>query len=75
MTDPNDLGRRNIMDGDPFMASSPSWRFKSPEVEPYMPSQSPGDERLAAHGLLSTHLLHARLSSRAQGARGSKCVA
>ena len=43
VNDTNDLARRNIMDGDPFMATTPSWRFKSSEVEPYMPSQVPGE--------------------------------
>ena len=42
VNDEGDLARKNIMDGDPFMASSPSWRFRSPETEPYMRSQSPG---------------------------------
>jgi len=42
VTDREDMAKRNIMDGDPFMATSPSWRFKSPETEPYMPSQAPG---------------------------------
>ena len=42
MNDEGDLAKRNIMDGDPFMASTPSWRFRSPETEPYMRSQSPG---------------------------------
>lgn len=42
VTDLDDLSKRNIMDGDPFMATNPSWRFKSPEVEPYMKSQAPG---------------------------------
>lgn len=41
-----DLTKRNIMDGDPFLASgSPSWRFNKPETEPYMPSQAPGGWR------------------------------
>ena len=43
VNDEGDLAKRSIMDGDPFMASSPSWRFKSPETEPYMRSQSPGN--------------------------------
>ena len=30
------------MDGDPFMATTASWRFRSPETEPYMRSQTPG---------------------------------
>ena len=42
VNDSEDLTRRNIMDGDPFMPETPSWRFKSPEVEPYMPSLAPG---------------------------------
>lgn len=42
VTDAEDLTRRSIMDGDPFLAETPSWRFKSPEVEPYTPSQAPG---------------------------------
>ncbi|KAG2484223.1 hypothetical protein HYH03_016958 [Edaphochlamys debaryana] len=42
VTDKEDLIKRNIMDGDPFLSETPSWRFKSPEVEPYMPSQAPG---------------------------------
>lgn len=43
VTDREDLTKRNIMDGDPFISSSPSWRFKAPETEPYMPSQAPGN--------------------------------
>lgn len=35
----DDLVGRNIMDGDPFFGATPSWRFKSPETEPYVPSQ------------------------------------
>ena len=42
VNDSDDLAKRSIMDGDPFMASNPSWRFKSPEVEPFMNSQKPG---------------------------------
>lgn len=42
MTDRDDLARRNILDGDPFLATSPSWRFRKSEVEPYMPAQAPG---------------------------------
>ncbi len=45
MTDKDDMIRRNIMDGDPFLNEAPSWRFKSPETEPYMPSQAPGECR------------------------------
>lgn len=40
--DMDDLTRRSIMDGDPFFGGNPSWRFKSRETEPYMPSQAPG---------------------------------
>lgn len=43
VTDQEDLVRRNIMDGDPFMSTTPSWRFRKAEVEPYMPSQAPGN--------------------------------
>ncbi|KAF6250713.1 Clp protease-domain-containing protein [Scenedesmus sp. NREL 46B-D3] len=43
VTDAQDLGKRSVMDGDAFMAqSSPSWRFRSRETEPFMPSQSKG---------------------------------
>lgn len=42
VTDREDMAKRNIMDGDPFLASSPSWRFRAPETEPYMPAQAPG---------------------------------
>lgn len=42
ITDINDLTKRNIMDGDPFLGPNPSWRFKSPQTEPYVPSQAPG---------------------------------
>ncbi|PNH09610.1 ATP-dependent Clp protease proteolytic subunit 4, chloroplastic [Tetrabaena socialis] len=42
VTDRDDLVNRNIMDGDPFLAETPSWRFKQPQTEPYMPSQAPG---------------------------------
>ncbi|GIL70473.1 hypothetical protein Vretimale_3622 [Volvox reticuliferus] len=42
VTDRDDLIQRNIMDGDPFLSETPSWRFKKPETEPYMPSQAPG---------------------------------
>ena len=42
INDSDDLAKRSIMDGDPFLASNPSWRFKSPEVEPYMSSQAAG---------------------------------
>ncbi len=50
MTDRDDLVRRNIMDGDPFMASTPSWRFRKSEVEPYMPSQAPGELQMRDAG-------------------------
>ncbi len=46
LTDRDDMVSRNIMDGDPFLAESPSWRFRSSEVEPYMPSQAPGTRTL-----------------------------
>nr|7EKO_C Chain C, ATP-dependent Clp protease proteolytic subunit [Chlamydomonas reinhardtii]7EKO_E Chain E, ATP-dependent Clp protease proteolytic subunit [Chlamydomonas reinhardtii]7EKO_G Chain G, ATP-dependent Clp protease proteolytic subunit [Chlamydomonas reinhardtii]7EKQ_C Chain C, ATP-dependent Clp protease proteolytic subunit [Chlamydomonas reinhardtii]7EKQ_E Chain E, ATP-dependent Clp protease proteolytic subunit [Chlamydomonas reinhardtii]7EKQ_G Chain G, ATP-dependent Clp protease proteolyt len=42
VTDKDDMVKRNIMDGDPFLSETPSWRFKSPQTEPYMPSQAPG---------------------------------
>ncbi|WIA09671.1 hypothetical protein OEZ85_009057 [Tetradesmus obliquus] len=43
VTDANDLAKRSVMDGDAFMAaSSPSWRFRSRETEPFMPSQGKG---------------------------------
>lgn len=42
VNDSDDLAKRSIMDGDPFLASNPSWRFKSPDVEPYMSSQAAG---------------------------------
>jgi hypothetical protein len=42
VTDRDDMIQRNIMDGDPFLSESPSWRFRKPETEPYMPSQSAG---------------------------------
>jgi hypothetical protein len=41
--DATDLTRRNVLDGDAFLAGpSNSWRFASPETEPYMRSQRPG---------------------------------
>lgn len=43
VADRDDLTRRNIMDGDPFMSTSSSWRFRRSEAEPYMPSQAPGE--------------------------------
>lgn len=36
--DRDDLAKRNIMDGDAFMAASPSYRFAKPETEPYTPN-------------------------------------
>ncbi|KAL6745066.1 hypothetical protein V8C86DRAFT_3157368 [Haematococcus lacustris] len=42
VTDYNDMNKRSIMDGDPFLVTTPSWRFRSVETEPYMPSQAPG---------------------------------
>jgi len=42
VTDREDMAKRNIMDGDPFLVTTPSWRFRSAESEPYMPSQQPG---------------------------------
>ena len=42
VTDFEDMTRRNVMDGDPFLSSSPSWRFSKPQVEPYVPSQAAG---------------------------------
>eukprot|EP00798_Chlamydomonas_sp_ICE-L_P020012 gene20012-26727_t len=29
----DDMTNKNIMDGDPFMSSTPSWRFSKPEEE------------------------------------------
>lgn len=43
VTDADDMTKRNVMDGDPFLASSPSWRFQKPEVEPYVQSQAAGN--------------------------------
>ncbi len=42
VTDREDLTRRNILDGDPFVVTTPSWRFRKDQVEPYMPSLAPG---------------------------------
>jgi hypothetical protein len=41
VTDPSE-SKRSIMDGDAFLADSPSHRFRSRTSEPYMPSQAPG---------------------------------
>lgn len=40
--DRDDMAKRNIMDGDPFMASTPSYRFAKPEIEPYTPNLTEG---------------------------------
>ena len=40
--DRDDLTRRNIMDGDSFLAQSPSYRFAKPQIEPYMPNLAEG---------------------------------
>jgi hypothetical protein len=43
VTDADDLAKRSVLDGDAFLPSaSGSWRFRSREVEPYMPSQGRG---------------------------------
>ena len=42
MIDKEDLAKRNVLDGDPFIMNTPSWRFRKPQLEPYMPSQAPG---------------------------------
>jgi ATP-dependent Clp protease protease subunit len=43
VTDENDMAKRSVLDGDSFLpGASPSWRFRSPEVEPYMTSQGKG---------------------------------
>ena len=42
VSDRDDLAKRNIMDGDPFLVSAPSHRFRNLDVEPYMPSQAAG---------------------------------
>eukprot|EP00879_Flechtneria_rotunda_P001985 GHRR01002160.1.p1 GENE.GHRR01002160.1~~GHRR01002160.1.p1 ORF type:complete len:370 (+),score=138.47 GHRR01002160.1:161-1270(+) len=43
VTDKEDLAKRSVLDGDSFMSGpSASWRFRSRETEPYMPSQAKG---------------------------------
>jgi hypothetical protein len=43
VTDENDMAKRSVLDGDSFLpGASASWRFRSPEVEPYMSSQGKG---------------------------------
>lgn len=40
--DRDDLAKRNVLDGDSFMGTSPSFRFSKPETEPYMPNLTEG---------------------------------
>jgi len=42
--DRDEMAKRNIMDGDSFMASTPSYRFTKPETEPYTPNLVEGAE-------------------------------
>lgn len=42
LQDNEDLAKRSVLDGDPFMSPSSSWRFSKRELEPYLPSQAPG---------------------------------
>lgn len=43
VTDESDMAKRSVLDGDSFLpGASASWRFRSPEVEPYMNSQGRG---------------------------------
>jgi hypothetical protein len=43
VTDENDMAKRSVLDGDSFLpGATASWRFRSPEVEPYMSSQGKG---------------------------------
>lgn len=55
VTDRDDLVKRNIMDGDPFMATTPSWRFRKAEVEPYMPAQAPGSPWFKVRKVTTEH--------------------
>lgn len=43
VTDAEDMAKRSVLDGDAFLpGASGSWRFRSRETEPYMPSQGKG---------------------------------
>ncbi|MEW5317766.1 MAG: hypothetical protein WDW38_009039 [Sanguina aurantia] len=49
VTDLDDMVNKNVMDGDPFMMNTPSWRFNSPNVEPHTRSLAEGEQWFTVH--------------------------
>ncbi len=76
ITDRDDMVRRNIRDGDPFMSTTPSWRFRKAEYEPYTPSLAPGGFMRGSRGMCTAHRCdtHARESAQKPQARTHTCL-